>query len=783
MGWCECMADEFACEEELEDPDPAAQDCKVEDDNPMDVCNNKPVGVEEGKPEDEQPPPDGTDGAFPPDEEDPNDDDDDVLPSYVDPCKPGQYYDHYAKVCKEVECHPLEESWSKEKCCDPVDLSRYNVEACEGPGGCDPDDPNYNDEVCCDPAGDWYDRERCEGGLTPDPPADLDDGEDDDPGDVVDPPIPGLCDPNDDELYNPDYEWDAIAKECRKTDGEDPVVIDPDEPIPGDDPPIPGLCNPNDPDLYNPDYEWDEVAEECKKTNGEDPVVIDPEEPIPGGDSPGGLNHWDSEIDPDEPIPGGGDIFAAACDKDHEFYDPDKWEIDLHGDCVLKDPVVPGGGGFNPDDELEDPIPPQCDEKHELYDPDYEWDPEAKDCRKRKEPGGEPENPGTVEPGPENPGTVEPGGTQPGTEPPTEETKAKCGEPSEEDKKNNPRGIEALALINKFRQEQVPRLDPIGWNPKLASAAAQLAAYNMSNERGGHIDAEFTDPLMAHISRAKKFGYNSTVIVENAGANYKTAVQAVEEWKSSFGVGMHRENMIQPNTREGAVVFAGNFPVFIAGAIPTYNGATRENEYANEPCEDEEEETPLDSVEPIESVEQEVPAPSEDKNLNAELEREIIAFRETLNPPLRYMKAVTSSRSKATALAISNYNRKMSGPGEPHYDNAIEVTQIIEFPEGVEDTGEYIMEQLLGNDKIRLLLEYPTVSEIGVSFYGDGNFNSLVIRMDVNPFDGFEEYTNRLREEYALDPDGYVSKYGSGTNPPSNDVAGQFWDPGCPFSV
>lgn len=434
MGWCEQMAKELAQDGELEDPEPRCDECKVEEEDPTDLCN-KPVGVEEGGEEETQPPPDGGGGAFPPGDDDDDDDDGDVSVQFGGGvgCLEGQLYDNELQICKEMECHPLKDTWSREKCCDPNDPTRYDVEACEGPGGCDPDDPAYDDEVCCDPTSIWYDAERCETELEPPPVVEPPEDEND-----LDPPvnpIPGLCDPNDEVNYNPDYEWDAVAEECKKADGEDPSEIDPEEPIPG--------------------------------LNDWPPPVVDPVPP--GGGGGGGYcaenpekcpDDEDDEIDPTEPIPGSVDLFvdphAKYCDPDDPAYDAEEWEIDEDGKCWRVEPTnecdpnsvnynsdyewtnggkdcvkkpeeeppgeVPGVGPVGPaPGPAFDPgsgpgpvapvIPGECDPGSVLYDETMEWDPEAKGCRKRKATEEPPTDP-PVEP-PKEPPTEPPKDTTP----------------------------------------------------------------------------------------------------------------------------------------------------------------------------------------------------------------------------------------------------------------------------------------------------------------------------------------------------------------------------------
>ena len=505
MGWCDCMAEEAAKEDELEDPDPAREDCKVEDDDPKkDPCKQPPVGVEEGGDEPEQPRPDAGGGAFPPDEDEDEGEDGDgggatggdgIIAK--DPCGVGEYEDPDVG-CRVVECHPDNPDWDKAKCCDPDDPKRYDADMCEG-WLCDPDNPAYDEEICCDPESEWYDAERCgeEPEEVEEPP------DDDEDVDVDAPPeIPGLCDPESVE-YDQTYEWSPDARECKKRkdppeDEENPVVIDPEEPIPGLDPEIPPATTvPGDDEeemdpeedipgggelfddpkigteceegeMLDPSYEWDEAKKECRKKDDPDDIADD----LPPGVPPthtdvGGFDrvpcetgmYWDRDLGickVVECFPGGPNWSKEKC---CDAADPSRYDAGLCEEV--------NSTGFNPDDDEEEtggngvppnPNPPKDDEPVEPVVPDGE-------------PPGPPPVAEPVEP-------VVPSGEPPGP-PPVSAPLSKCSEyintggalivPNDEE-------IKMFSFINAYRASKA-------WPAWVHSAGLYRSAVNTAAYR------------------------------------------------------------------------------------------------------------------------------------------------------------------------------------------------------------------------------------------------------------------------------------------------------------
>ena len=547
-------------DEYVEDPDPDKEDCKVEDDDPKDVCKDKPTGVEEGGPEEEQPKPD-SDGAFKPDEEKPDGDGGGDEPDEGEPgtdpvfvpvvgqdCKEGWYYDDDLDRCVDMRCDPNNlEFYDAAECCKSGQAGDGYVDRlCRDI--CDPEAEGYDVDMCCDLESPWYDAERCEVEVEPviepvDPEGDGDPDElETDPVEqpvVIDPGAVSKCSSyiNDGALEGlpdgasaeetkmfdlinayrvskglskwewspelhlactavglfklgaentPDYENDydktrfgslqelvmyygyhnpvgpeykyykgpkpdadfiwgqtidptgmwglkraldalpgyvdcavalvknkswvwmtAKGNECKEEDEEDPDEIDPDEVIDGGDelfdPAIVGTECDKDGARYNAEWVWDETDKKCKGPDESKPEVEDPD-----------------EIDPDEVIDGGDEIFEPAteigtkCDPTNPEYDDTlEWDPDAKecrkkegvGETVEPEPVdkpdTYTAGASLPPGAVNPIFGTECDQRegNDKYDPSFEWNQATKECKKRKEPEPEvePETP-TVEP-------------------------------------------------------------------------------------------------------------------------------------------------------------------------------------------------------------------------------------------------------------------------------------------------------------------------------------------------------------------------------------------------
>ena len=188
MGWCDCMADEY-----VEDPDPDKEDCKVEDEDPKDVCKDKPTGVEEGTGVEEvQPPPDTT-SAFPPVEPEEPEPETDLtetdpveMPVVLTSCKPGWNYDLDLERCVDTACDPDNPNYDIEKCCVEGE-DGYVDQLCRDI--CDPGFEGYDEDECCDLESPWYDADACEVEIEPViEPEDPEDPEEIDPEDSIENP-------------------------------------------------------------------------------------------------------------------------------------------------------------------------------------------------------------------------------------------------------------------------------------------------------------------------------------------------------------------------------------------------------------------------------------------------------------------------------------------------------------------------------------------------------------------------------------------------------------------
>jgi hypothetical protein len=517
-------------DEYVEDPDPDKEDCKVEDDDPKDVCKDKPTGVEEGGPEEEQPKPD-SDGAFKPDEEKPDGDGGGDEPDEGEPgtdpvfvpvvgqdCKEGWYYDDDLDRCVDMRCDPNNlEFYDAAECCKSGQAGDGYVDRlCRDI--CDPEAEGYDVDMCCDLESPWYDAERCEVEVEPviepvDPEGDGDPDElETDPveqppgavskcssyindgaleglpdgasaeetkmfdlinayrvskglskwewspelhlactavglfklgaentpeyendydktrfgslqelvmyygyhnpvgpeyryykgpkpdadfiwGQTIDPTgmwglkraldaLPGYVDCAVALVKNKGWVWmTAKGNECKEEGEEDPDEIDPNEVIDGGDelfdPAIVGTECDKDGARYNAEWVWDETDKKCKGPDESKPEVEDPD-----------------EIDPDEVIDGGDEIFEPAteigtkCDPTNPEYDDTlEWDPDAK-ECRKKEGATYTAGASLPPGAVNPILGTECDagEGNDKYDPTFEWNQATKECKKRKEP-------------------------------------------------------------------------------------------------------------------------------------------------------------------------------------------------------------------------------------------------------------------------------------------------------------------------------------------------------------------------------------------------------------